>query len=187
MISHRTSPPAFSLLAALVFAPALALAPSAPAHAQIKGSLSPSSPSSSPAASQRYGNFTVTWPAAPALVQHQATSTQSYDIYKATAGQIIYIMSFLQFSSPQEQVTAQDFARNQTSSSADAVILSSSYAKLAGYTADQVIYRIGVTTYLAWSVQPTPQVDYVIVVSGIDGEALREGAQKFSASFKAAQ
>jgi len=180
MIGYRRSMRAWRLSAALVFA--CALAPCAPARAQIQGTLSPSS-----GAAQRYGNFSVTWPAAPQLMQHQASSTQSYDIYKATAGQIIYILSYLQFSSPQEQVTAQDFARDQTSGSADAVILSSSYTKLAGYTADEVIYRIGTTTYLAWSVQPTPQVDYVIVVSGLDGTALREAAQQFSASFKAAQ
>jgi len=184
MKSPRTSPAACCLLAGLVFAAAVALAPFAPARAQVKGSLSPSP---SPATAQRYGNFTIAWPASPELVQQQSTSTQSFAIYKATAGQIIYIMSFLQFSSPQEQVTAQDFARDQTSSPPGAVILSSGYTKLAGYTADEVIYRINTTTYLAWSVQPTPEVDYVIQVSGLDGTALREGAQKFSASFKAAQ
>jgi len=84
-------------------------------------------------------------------------------------------------------VTPQDFARNQTSSPPGAVILSVGTAKLAGYPADEVICRIGQTTYLAWSVQPARQIDYVITAAGPDSPAFRQRAQQFANSFSAAR
>jgi hypothetical protein len=133
----------------------------------------------------RYGNFSIVWPAQPQLVKQQSAGTMAYAIYSVKQATVTFTFSFLQFSSPQELVSPQDFARNQTSSPPGAVILGSGATKLAGYTADQVIYRIGQTTYLAWSVQPTPEVNYVISVSGLDSPAFRQRAEQFAASFSA--
>jgi hypothetical protein len=170
--NDRGSALAWCLLTALVFG----LPPCAQAQPGVQSGVK-----------QRYGNFSVVWPAQPQLVQHQATSTLSYAIYAVTLTPVTFTFSFLQFSSPQELVSPQDFAHNQTSSPPGATILSIGTAKLAGYTADQVIYRIGQTTYLAWSVQPTRQVNYVISVAGLDSPAFRQRAQQFAGSFSAAQ
>ena len=158
-------------LAALVFAPL----PCASAQQPIQGTPS--------GVTQRYGSFSIVWPAQPRLVENPVTSTTSAAVYAVTLPPFTYTFSFLQFSSPQEMVTPQDFARNQ--SGAGATILSISTAKLAGYSADEVIYRIGQTTYMAWSVQPTRQVDYVITAAGIDSPAFSQRAQQFASSFSA--
>jgi hypothetical protein len=135
----------------------------------------------------RYGNFSIVWPAQPRLVENPSNSTENAAVYAVTLTPVSFTLSFLQFSSPQEMVSPQDFARNQTSSPPGAAILSIATAKLAGYPADEVIYRIGQVTYLAWSVQPTPQVNYVITAAGPDSPAFRQRAQQFASSFSAAQ
>lgn len=136
---------------------------------------------------QRYGNFSITWPAQPQLMDNPVTSTTSAAIYAVTVSPFTYTFSILQFSSPQNMVSPQDFARNQTSNPPGETILSISTTKLAGYAADEVIYRIGQVTHMAWSVQPTRQVDYVITAAGPDSTAFRQRAQQFASSFSAAQ
>jgi hypothetical protein len=133
----------------------------------------------------RYGNFSIVWPGQPRLVENPVTSTTNAAVYAFQQPPLTFTCSFLQFSSPQETVTPQDFARNQ--SGAQATILSIGTAKLAGYPADEVIYRIGQTTFLAWSVQPTRQTNYVITAAGPDSAAFRQRAQQFANSFSAAQ
>jgi hypothetical protein len=134
---------------------------------------------------QRYGNFSIVWPAQPRLVENPVTSTTSAAVYAVTLTPFTYTFSFLQFSSPQDLVSQQDFARNQ--SGAQATILTIGTTKLAGYAADEVIYRIGQVTYLAWSVQPTRQVDYVITAAGPDSPAFRQRAAQFASSFRVAR
>ena len=136
---------------------------------------------------QRYGNFSIVWPAQPRLVENPVTSTTSAAVYAVTLQPFTYTFSFLQFSSPQEMVTPQDFARNQTSNPPGETILSIGATKLAGYPADVVLYRIGQVTHMAWSVQPTRQVDYVITAAGPDSPAFRQRAQQFASSFSAAR
>ncbi len=136
---------------------------------------------------QRYGGFSITWPAQPRLVENPVTSTTSAAVYAVILQPFTYTFSFLQFSSPQEMVTPQDFARNQTSNPPGETILSFGATKLAGYPADVVIYRIGRVTHMAWSVQPTRQVDYVITAAGPDSPAFRQRAQQFASSFSAAR
>jgi hypothetical protein len=165
------------LLAALVFA----LQPCAPA--QQTGS--PIQQGTPIGVTQRYGSFSIVWPAQPRLVENPVTSTTSAAIYAVQLPPLTFTLSFLQFSSPQELVSPQDFAHNQ--SGAQATILSVSATKLAGYSADEVIYRIGQTTYLAWSIQPTRQVNYVITAAGPDSPAFRQRAQQFASSFSVAR
>jgi hypothetical protein len=160
--------PAVCLVAALV----LSLAPCAAAQL-----------ATSSGVTQRYGNFSIVWPAQPRLVQQQTVSGGTAAIYAVIGSPYTYTFSFLQFSSPQETVTPQDFARNQTSNPPGETILSVSATKLAGYPADEVIYRIGQETHMAWSVQPTPEVNYVITAAGADSAAFRQRARQFAASF----
>jgi hypothetical protein len=136
---------------------------------------------------QRYGSFSIVWPAQPRLVENPVTSTTSAAVYAVTVSAFTYTFSFLQFSSPQEMVSPQDFARNQTSNPPGETILSIGATKLAGYSADEVIYRIGQVTHMAWSVQPTRQVDYVITAAGPDSPAFRQRAQQFASSFSVAR
>ncbi len=159
------------LLTALVFAPLLCMS------AQQQGAPS--------GVRERYGNFSIVWPAQPRLLENPANSTESAAVYVVQMPPLTFTLSFLQFSSPQETVTPQDFARNQ--SGAQATVISIGNARLAGYPADEVIYRIGQVTYLAWSVQPTQQTDYVITAAGPDSPAFRQSAQQFANSFSAAQ
>ncbi len=170
--------------ACLLAALALSLQPCAPAQQAIQFPAQQGAPSG---VMLRYGSFSIVWPAQPRLVENPATSTTSAAVYAVTLTPFTYTFSFLQFSSPQELVSPQDFARNQTSSPPGAKILGISTTKLAGYPADEVIYRIGQVTYLAWSVQPTRQVDYVITAAGPDSPAFRRRAMQFANSFSVAR
>jgi hypothetical protein len=176
-VKHARSILTACLLAAFVFA----LPRCAPAQQPIHQQAAPAG------VAQRYGNFSIVWPASPRLVENPVTSTTSAAVYAVTLTPYTYTFSFLQFSSPQEMVSPKDFARNQTSSPPGATILNISTTKLAGYPADEVIYRIGQVTYLAWSVQPTRQVDYVITSAGPDSPAFRQRAVQFASTFARAQ
>lgn len=165
-----------TLAACLAAALVCVLAPWAPAQVAAQSGVK-----------QSYGNFSIVWPAQPRLLQQQAVSGGVAAIYALTQPPCDYTFSFLQFSSPQEMVSPQDFARNQTSNPPGETILSVITSKLAGYPADEVIYRIGQVTHLAWSVQPTPEVNYVITAAGPDSAAFRQRAQQFAASFSRAQ
>lgn len=183
-----TKHPSSMLAACLLTALIIALEPSAPAQQTVPSVVQGTPVQGTPSGvMQRYGSFSIVWPAQPRLVENPVTSTTSAAVYAVTQPPFTFTLSFLQFSSPQEMVSPQDFARNQTSNPPGETILSVSTAKLAGYPADEVIYRIGQVTYLAWSVQPTRQVDYVITAAGPDSPAFRQRAQQFASSFSAAR
>jgi hypothetical protein len=132
----------------------------------------------------RVGGFSIIMPGPARVVSHQNRNGAEATIYSVTVAQVTFIMNYLRFSSPQEAVIPAEFARNMTSSDAQAKIVGFGRDQVGGYSADKVLYRIGQTTYMAWSVQPRPELNYIFSASGPDSPQFRSRAKQFALSFR---
>jgi hypothetical protein len=132
----------------------------------------------------RYGPFSVVWPAQPQLARQPPAQGAVLSTYFVTLAPITFTLNYVRFPSPQMMVGPADFARNMTSSHPDAQILSTATGRLAGFAAVRAIYRIGQATTVAYSIQPTPTLNYVLTVAGPDSMELRARAQQFAHSFR---
>jgi hypothetical protein len=160
------------LLNALIAAAVIAVAPTAIQSAESGTRLS-------------YGPFSIVWPAAPRLAyQAPGQGGARFSTYAVTVSSLTFTLSYVQFPSPQMRVGAADFVRNMTTGHTNALVLATSSGKVRGSAAVSAIYRIGDTTTVAYSLQPTPFLNYVFTVAGPDNPELRARAQEFSESFR---
>ena len=123
----------------------------------IIGVASPSLPARDSGTRITYGPYSIEWPAKPSLAyQSPGQGGAAFETLALTLAPITFTFSYLRFQSPQMTVGARDFARNMTNGHADAQILDASNGQLKGSSVANAVYRIGDTTTIAYSVQPTP-------------------------------
>ena len=131
----------------------------------------------------RLGSFSVVMPVPARVVNTQNGNGSVATVYAAVVSPVTFFLSFIRFSSPQQTVTPQQFAHNVTAN-AKAQILGVWRVELAGYPADKVLYRIGQMTVMAWSVQPSAYLNYILSVNGPDSPEFRSRAEQYACSFR---